>query len=56
MPAPVVAEKLAVERGVLGLPGDYFGPGQATHLRVAFANADRERIAAIPARLAEFSL
>ncbi|AWM87276.1 aminotransferase [Microvirga sp. 17 mud 1-3] len=33
-----VAEKLATERGVLCLPGSYFGPGQEGHLRVAFAN------------------
>jgi aspartate/methionine/tyrosine aminotransferase len=55
-PAPVVAERMAAERGVLALPGGYFGPGQDTHLRVAFANADRERIAAIPARLEGFSV
>ena len=36
--AQEVAERLAVERGVLCLPGIYFGPGQEDHLRVAFAN------------------
>jgi hypothetical protein len=41
LPAPSVAAALARERGVLALPGDYFAPGQAGHLRVAFANADR---------------
>jgi aspartate/methionine/tyrosine aminotransferase len=33
-----VAERLAVDRGVLCLPGNYFGPKQETHLRFAFAN------------------
>jgi aspartate/methionine/tyrosine aminotransferase len=36
--AQQVAEKLATERGVLCLPGSYFGPGQEGHLRVAIAN------------------
>ncbi|WP_114943718.1 aminotransferase [Microvirga calopogonii] len=36
--AQQVAEKLATERGVLCLPGSYFGPGQERHLRVAIAN------------------
>ncbi|MCP8940651.1 aminotransferase [Alsobacter sp. SYSU M60028] len=50
-----VGERLAAERGVLGLPGSYFGPGQDTHLRIAFANADRARIALLPERLAGFA-
>ena len=37
-PAQAVAEKLATERGVLCLPGSYFGPGQEGHLRIAIAN------------------
>jgi aspartate/methionine/tyrosine aminotransferase len=36
--AQEVAERLASDRGVLCLPGSYFGPGQDRHLRVAFAN------------------
>ncbi|WP_406855927.1 aminotransferase [Alsobacter sp. KACC 23698] len=56
VPAPVVARKLASERGVLALPGGYFGAGQDGHLRVAFANADRDAIAGLPERLAGFSL
>lgn len=36
--AQAVAEKLATERGVLCLPGSYFGPGQEGHLRIAIAN------------------
>lgn len=51
VPAERVAECLAKERGVLGLPGSYFGPGQDDHLRFAFANADEAAIADLPARL-----
>ena len=43
---------LAVERGLLGLPGSFFGPGQERHLRLAFANAEKAVIAAVPGRLA----
>jgi aspartate/methionine/tyrosine aminotransferase len=50
-----VAEALARERGVLGLPGSYFGPGQDHHLRFAFANADEAAIASLPGRLAGLS-
>ncbi len=46
-----MAETLAVERGLLGLPGPFFGPGQERHLRLAFANAAEDVIAAIPGRL-----
>ena len=49
--AVAVAERLAGERGLLVLPGPFFGPGQERHLRVAFANADEATIAAVPARL-----
>ncbi|CEJ13475.1 Arginine--pyruvate transaminase AruH [bacterium YEK0313] len=52
VPAERVAEALATGRGVLGLPGSYFGPGQDGHLRFAFANADEAAIATLPARLA----
>jgi aspartate/methionine/tyrosine aminotransferase len=51
VPAERVAERLAVERGVLALPGSYFGPGQDDHLRLAFANADETAVAGLPARL-----
>ncbi len=50
--AMAVAERLAVDRGLLCLPGPFFGPGQERHLRLAFANAEPERIAELPARLA----
>lgn len=49
--AVATAERLAVERGLLGLPGPFFGPGQERHLRLAFANASEEMIAQVPARL-----
>ena len=42
---------LAGSRGVLCLPGSYFGAGQQKYLRVAFANVDAAAIAEIPARL-----
>ncbi|EWY42169.1 aspartate/tyrosine/aromatic aminotransferase [Skermanella stibiiresistens SB22] len=45
-----VAERLAVDRGVLCLPGSYFGPGNEHHLRIAFANADRAAIESLPDR------
>jgi aspartate/methionine/tyrosine aminotransferase len=48
-----VAEFLARERGVLALPGSYFGGGQEKFLRVAFANVGAADIAALPARLME---
>jgi aspartate/methionine/tyrosine aminotransferase len=50
-----VAEKLAATRGVLGLPGPWFGPGQENHLRLAFANVSVESIREIPARLSGFA-
>jgi len=51
-----ICEWLAAERGVLCLPGGYFGPSQDGFLRVAFANVDVSAIAQIPARLAEGSI
>lgn len=56
VPAPVVAERLVAERGVLALPGGYFGPGQEGHLRIAFANVDAAALADLPARLNGFSV
>ena len=50
--AEATAEMLAVERGLLGLPGSFFGLGQDRHLRLAFANAEEAVIAAVPGRLA----
>jgi len=47
-----VCARLAAERGVLCLPGSYFGPGQEGFLRIAFANASVLAIEEIPKRLA----
>jgi len=49
--ALAVAEALAARRGLLGLPGPFFGPGQERHLRLAFANAELAAIEQLPARL-----
>lgn len=49
------AEILAAEQGLMTLPGPFFGPGQARHLRLAFANAGEEVLARVPARLAALS-
>jgi aspartate/methionine/tyrosine aminotransferase len=54
--AAEVARALAEERGVLGLPGSFFGPGQDTHVRIAFANVDRAAIATLGERFAGLSL
>ena len=54
-PVRRVAERLAEERGVLALPGPYFGPHQETHLRVAFANVGVEAIETLPTRLLNFT-
>jgi aspartate/methionine/tyrosine aminotransferase len=45
------AERLTRERGVLTIPGAFFGPGQDGYLRFAFANADAAGIAALRGRL-----
>ena len=46
-----VCARLAGERGVLMLPGSYFGPAQEGYLRVAFANVGVEGIGEIAGRL-----
>ncbi|OEC96081.1 MULTISPECIES: aminotransferase [unclassified Rhizobium] len=46
-----VAEELARERGVVCIPGAYFGEGQERFLRLAFANADVASIGLLPDRL-----
>ncbi len=51
-----VAERLAAERGVLALPGSYFGESADAHVCVAFANVEAEEIARLPERLAAFRL
>lgn len=47
-----VARRLALEAGVLALPGSYFGPEQEGYLRFAFANVGVETLAEIPRRIA----
>jgi aspartate/methionine/tyrosine aminotransferase len=54
-PARAVAEALARERGVVALPGSFFGPGQEGHLRLAFANVGPKIIAGLGERLAGLS-
>jgi aspartate/methionine/tyrosine aminotransferase len=49
--ALAMAEQLAADRGLLALPGPFFGPGQDRHLRLAFANAEDTALAAMPSRL-----
>ncbi|MBL0402460.1 aminotransferase [Microvirga aerilata] len=49
--AQQVAERLATERGVLCLPGSYFGPGQEGHLRVAVANVGADVLGGLTERL-----
>jgi aspartate/methionine/tyrosine aminotransferase len=49
--AVATAERLAAARGLMTLPGPFFGPGQERHLRLAFANAEEATIAMVPARL-----
>ncbi len=36
----------------MALAGPFLGPDQESHLRLAFANAQAERLAELPARLA----
>ena len=55
-PSIKVAETLAMKHGVLALPGSYFGPGQDTHLRIAFANAGTDVIAQLPERMRGLSV
>lgn len=56
VPAAEVARRLVGERGVLMLPGPYFGPGQEAFLRVAVANVGRGALGELGQRLAGFSI
>ena len=56
MASDELAQRLVHEAGILMLPGTMFmpeGQGQG-HLRIAYANADAQGIAAMAARLAAF--
>ena len=55
-PSALAAERLAVEGGVVTLPGSFFGPGQEDHLRFAFANVDGLQIERLSERLASLSV
>lgn len=50
--AAQAGQRLAGGRGVVTLPGPYFGPEQERFLRVAFANVGREALASLGDRLA----
>lgn len=56
VPAAEVARALARQRGVLALPGPYFGPGQENHLRIAIANVGADRIGLLGERLSGFTI
>ena len=51
-----VAKHMAREAGVLVIPGAFFGSGQDSMLRFAFANAGRDVIAKLPQRLQNLKL
>ena len=51
MDASAVARRLAVDFGVLSLPGSAFGPDQQCYLRFAFANLDADLMAELVSRL-----
>jgi aspartate/methionine/tyrosine aminotransferase len=48
-----VARRLAIDHGVLCLPGSWFGPDQDNYLRFAFANLDAAAMPLIAERLVE---
>jgi aspartate/methionine/tyrosine aminotransferase len=52
--AAEVAERLARERGVLALPGSWFGPDQERFLRVAFANVTAQLVSELKERFSGF--
>lgn len=54
--AAEVVRRLVEERGVLALPGPYFGPDQERHLRIAIANIGADRLAELGDRLAGFTI
>lgn len=49
--AKQVARKLADEQNILCLPGSFFGPGQDSYLRFAFANVEAADIGMLAERL-----
>jgi aspartate/methionine/tyrosine aminotransferase len=55
-PAAAVVKALVEARGVLCLPGPYFGAGQESHLRAAFANVGAAELRQLRERLAGLDL
>ncbi len=51
-----VAQQLAGQLGISCLPGEFFGPGQAQYLRIAFANIDAQTIDGLADRLGTLKL
>jgi aspartate/methionine/tyrosine aminotransferase len=49
--AAEIAKQLAREKGVLLIPGNYFGPNQDQYLRLSFGNLTMETLATLPERL-----
>ena len=45
-----IARRLATEKGLLMIPGSYFGRGQDEHLRVSFGNLTAASLAQLPER------
>lgn len=55
-PSVDVAKGLAQSRGILCVPGEFFGQNQEQYLRIAFANADQNTLRELPKRLQGFTL
>ncbi|WP_445679905.1 aminotransferase [Radicibacter daui] len=55
MSGEAVAEQLASKAGLIALPGSFFGPGQESHLRFAFANVEAAQLAPVAKRLRAIS-
>ena len=54
--AAAVTERLATSLGAIGLPGSAFGPGQQTHLRLAFANMELHEIVDLGTRMSHLEV
>ncbi len=56
VPGARVAEAMAAELGAVCLPGSAFGPGQESHLRLAFANTEAEGLLRLAERMGSLTL
>jgi aspartate/methionine/tyrosine aminotransferase len=54
--AAEVARELVRSKGILALPGPWFGPGQEHHMRVAFANAEVPALETLRERFTSFAM